>query len=55
MDKLRINVSSIGNTATIFLSGNFLFNAHREFKAAYKSQLINSKIGTVVVDLADVK
>lgn len=53
--KLRINVTELSNTATIFLDGHFDFEAHREFKSAYKSQLKNSKIGNIVVNLAEVK
>lgn len=53
--KLHINIIAINNAATIFLSGEFSFDAHREFKAAYINQLNNSKIGNIVVNLADVK
>ncbi len=53
--KLRISVTAIGNTATIFLAGYFSFAAHRDFKAAYKEQLDDSNIGEIVVNLADVK
>lgn len=54
-NKLNINVSAIGNTAIMYLSGHFSFGAHREFKAAYKNQLENSKIGNIVIDLSGVK
>jgi anti-anti-sigma factor len=50
-NKLLINVSAVSNTATIYLSGSFTFDAFREFKAAYKSQLNDSKINCIVVDL----
>ena len=50
-NKLHINVSAISNTATIYLSGNFTFDAHRDFKAAYKNHLTDSKINNIVVDL----
>jgi anti-anti-sigma factor len=53
--KLHINVTAINNTATIFLSGTFSFDAHREFKAAYSNLLNNSKIGNIVVNLAAVE
>lgn len=54
-NKLRINVGVVGNTATIALTGNFSFNAHREFKSAYRNQLANSGIGNIVVNLAAVE
>lgn len=54
-NKLRINVAAISNTATICLSGHFAFDAHREFKAAYKNQLNNSMIGNIVIDLSGVE
>lgn len=54
-DTLQIKVTTISNTATIFLSGHFSFGAHREFKAAYQSRLNDSKIGNIVVDLAEVE
>lgn len=54
-DKLRINATAIGNTATLYLSGHFAFDAHRDFKAAYHDQLRNSTISALVVNLAEVK
>ena len=54
-NKLHINVKAASNTATIFLSGHFAFDAHREFKAAYKKQLDNSQVGNVVIDLSGVE
>lgn len=53
-NKLHINVTSVSNTATIHLSGHFSFDVHREFKAAYKSQISDSKIDNIVVNLQDV-
>lgn len=54
-NKLQINVTTANNTATICLRGHFAFDAHREFKAAYKNQLANSNIGNIVVDLSGVQ
>ena len=54
-NKLLIKVTTISNTATIYLSGHFSFCAHREFKAAYRGQLNNSKIGSIVVNFAEVE
>lgn len=51
---LRLFVSLASNTATISLSGHFTFNAHREFKAAYDRLLADSKVGNIVVNLAEV-
>ena len=52
--KLHIKVTEIENMVTIFLGGYFSFGVHREFKAAYINQLSNSKINSIVVDLAEV-
>ena len=54
-NKLHISVTAMGNTATIYLRGNFSFNAHRDFKVAYKDHLEDSNIGNIVVDLSGVK
>ncbi len=54
-NSLRINVISISDTATLHLSGHFSFDAHREFKAAYKNQLKNTTIAAIVVNFAEVK
>ena len=53
-NQLSVSVTAISNTATIYLSGHFSFGAHREFKAAYKNQLNNSMIGSLVVNLTEV-
>lgn len=53
--KLFISVNAASNTATICLSGHFAFDAHREFKAAYKNQLNDSKVGNIVIDLSGVE
>lgn len=54
-NKLHIDVRSLSNTATIYLSGHFSFDAHRAFKAAYKNQLEDAKIGNIVINLSGVK
>lgn len=53
-NKLRINVAATSHAATIFLSGHFSFDAHREFKAAYQKHLEDAAMGTIIVNLADV-
>jgi len=55
VNKLHIKVTTLSNVFTIYLSGNFSFEAHREFKTAYKNQLDNSKIGNIVVNLSEVE
>jgi len=50
----HINVSIADETATIYLVGHFSFKSHIEFKSVYKSQIANSRINQIVVDLADV-
>lgn len=52
--ELRILVSAECNTAIIRLSGRFTFGAHREFKAVYRQQLADAKIGNIVIDFAEV-
>ncbi|MDP2806003.1 MAG: STAS domain-containing protein [Gallionellaceae bacterium] len=52
---LRINVTELSNTATIYLNGHFDFESHREFKSDYKGHLYNSKISNIVINLAEVK
>jgi HptB-dependent secretion and biofilm anti anti-sigma factor len=54
-NKLLINVSAASNTATIYLNGSFTFDAFREFKTAYKSQLNDSLINDIIVDLEKVQ
>lgn len=55
VNELRINVASIADTATIYLSGHFAFKAHRDFKAAYERQLADFGIGRLIVNLAEVE
>lgn len=52
--KLRISSALTGNTVTIYLSGHFSFDSHREFKSAYKAFLNDAKIGHIIVNLAEV-
>jgi anti-anti-sigma factor len=54
-NKLCINVTALSNTATIYLSGYFSFDAHRAFKAAYINHLEDAKIGNIVINLSGVK
>jgi anti-anti-sigma factor len=54
-NKLRIAVTAISDTATLYLSGSFTFDTHREFKSAYKKYLTDSSIGHIVVNLAEVE
>ena len=53
-DKFDVSVTEINNTATIHLNGKFSFDAHLDFKTAYKKLLNNLKIGTIVVNLSAV-
>ena len=55
VNKLSIKVTAINKTATIYLSGQFSFGAHREFKAAYMNQLSESKIANIVINLSEVE
>ena len=55
INKLHIKATELSNTATIYLSGHFSFDAHRDFKTAYIIQLGNPKIDNIIVDLAEVK
>jgi len=54
-NKLHISVSTLSNTATVYLSGYFSFDAHREFKATYRNKLSDSKIARIVINLAGVE
>lgn len=53
--RLHINVTTAINAATIYLRGSFIFDAHREFKNTYKNLLQNPNIGSIILNLAEVK
>ncbi len=53
--KLHIHLTRVGDTATIHLNGQFVFDAHREFKSAYTNQLADPAITRVAINLAEVK
>ena len=53
--KLLVNVTEIEGTLTIFLSGSFIFQAHRDFKAAYQEALEKAAVSHIVVDFANVE
>jgi anti-anti-sigma factor len=53
-NNLRIDVTTISNTATIYLHGHFAFDAHRAFRAVYKNQINDTKVDSIVVNLAKV-
>lgn len=53
--KLRIHLARLGDTATIHLNGQFVFDAHREFKSAYMNQLADPVISRVDINLAEVR
>jgi len=55
LGKLMVNVTETKDTATIFLNGSFIFQAHRDFKAAYENRLKQDHIAHVIVDFADVE
>jgi anti-anti-sigma factor len=53
--KLHIHLTRLGDTATIHLNGQFVFDAHREFKSAYMNQLADPEITRIAIDLAGVR
>lgn len=52
---MQINIDTVGNTATIHLSGRFNFDSHREFRGAYDPQLNNASVSSLEIDLSKVE
>lgn len=51
---MEIRQIKAGNVATLFLSGRFDFNSHREFKEAYTLFLTDPEVSTLEVNFANV-
>jgi anti-anti-sigma factor len=51
---MSINVTVIGTTATISITGRFDFNVQRDFKEAYSPLLNNAAINAVDINFAGV-
>jgi len=55
LGKLTVGVTEAGDTATIYLNGSFVFQAHRDFKASYEHKLKQEHIAHLVIDFANVE
>jgi anti-anti-sigma factor len=51
---MEVTKFRVDKSYTIKLSGDFLFDTHPEFRAAYKEALLVPKIEKIFVDLHDV-
>jgi HptB-dependent secretion and biofilm anti anti-sigma factor len=50
---MNINLQINGNTATISVSGKFVFEVHREFRKAYRAALESSTVHHLDIDLSN--
>ena len=51
---MRISKTVFENTATLKLSGSFIFQEHRNFTDSYKSLLEGTRINAIAVDLSEI-
>ena len=52
---MNIKVATGGSNATIFLNGQFDFNAHAEFKDAYTKLMQDQQVKTIEINMAGVE